>query len=120
MSDTATTVSHTPGPWHFDPENYGVNYTPGWGIVRLDEIGIGHSMGVTVHYRNTPGIVSLEPGPHQMANARLIASAPDLLDALQAAVARIEIANREGDPILSAWLPQARAAIARATAENPR
>jgi hypothetical protein len=48
------------------------------------------------------------------ANALLIAAAPDLLDMLKAAVARVELANSEGDPILSAWLPEARAAISKA------
>ena len=38
----------------------------------------------------------------------------DLLLALKAAIRRVEIANAEGDPSLSAWLPDARAAIARA------
>lgn len=47
-------------------------------------------------------------------NALLIAAAPDLLAALRFAVARVQIANDEGDPILSAWLPDARAAIAKA------
>lgn len=42
-------------------------------------------------------------------------AAPKLLEALEAAVARIELANTEGNPILSAWLPSARAAIAEAT-----
>ena len=41
----------------------------------------------------------------------------DLLLALKAAIRRVEIANAEGNPILSAWLPDARAAIARATGE---
>ena len=41
-------------------------------------------------------------------------AAPDLLAALEAMVARVEIANKEGDPIMSAWLPDARAVIARA------
>ena len=31
---------------------------------------------------------------------------------LKEAVARVEIANKEGDPILSAWLPEAKAALA--------
>lgn len=37
-----------------------------------------------------------------------------LLLALEQAVARVEIANAEGDHILSAWLPEAKAAIAAA------
>ena len=42
----------------------------------------------------------------------------DLLHQLHMAVVRVELANREGDPILSAWLPGARAAIAKATYEK--
>jgi hypothetical protein len=38
----------------------------------------------------------------------------DLLDTLKAAVARVELANKEGNPILSAWLPEAQAIIAKA------
>ena len=49
------------------------------------------------------------------ADALLIAAAPDLLQLLQAAVARIELEIQEGGSILSAWLPDARAAIAKAT-----
>jgi hypothetical protein len=40
---------------------------------------------------------------------------PAMLAALQEAVARVELANSEGDSILSAWLHDARAAIALAT-----
>ena len=47
-------------------------------------------------------------------NGLIIAAAPDLLATLRFAVARVEIANEQGDPILSAWLPDARAAIAKA------
>jgi hypothetical protein len=49
--------------------------------------------------------------------ARLIAAAPDLLDLLEAAVARVQLANEEGDSILSAWLPDALSAIANAKGE---
>ena len=51
---------------------------------------------------------------YDRADGPLLAAAPDILDALRAAVARVELANREGNPILSAWLPGARAAIAKA------
>ena len=42
---------------------------------------------------------------------------PDLLEVLHAAVLRVELANSEGDMILSAWLPDARAALAKARGE---
>lgn len=45
----------------------------------------------------------------------LSAAAPALVLALQFAIARVELANTEGDPILSAWLPEAREAVATAT-----
>jgi hypothetical protein len=46
--------------------------------------------------------------------AHLIAAAPDLLDLLEAAVARVQIANEEGSPILSAWLPDALSTLRKA------
>lgn len=47
------------------------------------------------------------------ANARLIAEAPAMLEALREAVARVTLANSEGSPILSAWLPDAAAILSR-------
>lgn len=48
----------------------------------------------------------------------LAAAAPAMLAALQEAVARVQLAHAEGDSILSAWLPDALAAIAAATGER--
>lgn len=39
-------------------------------------------------------------------------------EALEAAVARVELANREGNPILSAWLPDAKAALKEVRAQE--
>lgn len=47
-------------------------------------------------------------------------AAPEMLAALKFAVARIRMANAEGDPILSAWLPGADAAIAKAEGRADR
>lgn len=56
-----------------------------------------------------------EYDPQKAAKHWIMASASeDLLTELEAAVARIELANKEGNPIMSAWLPSARAAIAKA------
>lgn len=41
-------------------------------------------------------------------------AAPELLATLKLAVVRVKLANDEGDPILSAWLPGALATIAKA------
>ena len=56
--------------------------------------------------------------PETEANAAFIVRACNAHDALthyvELAVGRVELANAEGDPILSAWLPGARAALAKA------
>ena len=54
-------------------------------------------------------------GPQQEANARLIAAAPDLLEALKWMVLRTE----EGGYSDGKCLEEARAAIAKATGEQP-
>jgi hypothetical protein len=58
-----------------------------------------------------------EPCDETKANARLIASAPDLVDLLEAAIARVQLANEEGNPILSAWLPDALSTLRKAKGE---
>lgn len=51
------------------------------------------------------------------ANARLIAAAPELLDMLERAVRRLEIAHANGDSIMREWIVDARAIIAKAKGE---
>lgn len=88
-------AAHTPGPWSISLEDDGgfVVYTPptgdmGWNSVVTSRGQWGHN------------------DEQSHANGRLIAAAPDLLEALQ---------NLDANPELtSAWL-QARAAIAKAT-----
>ena len=43
--------------------------------------------------------------------------AQDMLEMLETAANRIELANNEGDPIMSAWLPGAKELIAKARGE---
>lgn len=73
----ATKVAHTPGPWSVE---VGESSAPGItsDIVRLDVVkGDRRIAGVTIRH-----------GQDAEANARLIAAAPDLLDACTAAVGR--------------------------------
>ena len=99
-----TASNHTPGPWRVAPQS---DYAG-------DDINIDAS---TRGYVACAGKVGISNGEAE-ANARLIAAAPDLLDMLAAAAARIEVAAAEGNTILSAWLPDARAAIARARGDG--
>jgi hypothetical protein len=65
------------------------------------------------------GMMTLAMGPFSTSEQRLIATVEkvsqekqDLAELLAEAVARVEIANREGNPILSAWVAEAKRAIA--------
>jgi len=90
--------THTPGPW---------NYSKPTAL----------SNGRFSIYARGPLAysASLEDyGDEAEPNARLISAAPELLDLIEAAVVRIQMANDEGDPILSAWLTDAKSAIAKA------
>lgn len=93
-------TKYTPGPWLFDEE----------------------SEAITTHNRITSGktrIATVTLGwaepfeSEQIANARLIAAAPDLLEALQALICETNSIE------LAAALDMARAAIAKATEDNP-
>lgn len=88
---------HTPGPWHIDPIKAHAN-----GNRRI------------MAEQCTPIAVV----PEQLAaDARLIAAAPDLLDALNAALDEIDRLYAEGydEP---EWAAQARAAVAKAAGDE--
>lgn len=65
--------SHTPGPWHVGegPQAQIVYDKDGWGVANAVVFHRKHEAGSTI------------------ANARLIAAAPDLLEALQYAVSQV-------------------------------
>ena len=87
-------INHTPGPWIV----YGA---PGNVWAPFDQKNVANAY-IADRDRET-----------QSANARLIAEAPAMLAALREAVARVTLANSEGEPILSAWLPDAAAILSR-------
>lgn len=98
-----TEAKHTTGPWFVggfihdeeDPESY-----PEWVVQRSTPAG-DLSIAVAVHVQN--------PEMHE-ANARLIAAAPELLEALQ----RMLNDNSYYFPAGNSWGDRARAAIAKA------
>jgi hypothetical protein len=99
-------VGATPGPWHVEPEEW----TEGRGIAICGKDG-------------AVAIIDAEMAPNgeDYANARLIAAAPELLDALREFVSDIEAAYSSGMDILkNAWpdlvvtYQNAQAAIAKA------
>jgi hypothetical protein len=93
---------HTPGPWRVTPSHRYIGNGSAWRDILSDGTEFA------------PSYI----GEALDKDAALIAAAPDLLAVLQFAVGRVELANAEGNPILSAWLSDARAAIARATGKD--
>jgi len=92
---------HTPGPWTHTPSREHSNPdTTRRDIVAESQFG--------------PAFIA---GDVSQSDANLIAAAPDLLDLLEAAVARVQLANEEGNPILSAWLPDALSTLRKAKGE---
>lgn len=106
------------------------NYTSGPWQVKPNSVGgptVGPEGSVVADIRTYGGPhVGGRQHPQTDANARLIAAAPDLLEALQEVVAgdaeEIEDAKRLGVPFPDEMLAayhKARAAIAKATGEQP-
>ena len=90
-------MKHTPGPWGcIDTSNHAHDYR----LTKPD--------GSTL-----PLHVEANDHSEQRANARLIAAAPDLLEALEDAVS-----TQPADSPIK-WVLRARAAIAKATGEQP-
>jgi len=94
-------MSHTPGPWHWSDRYPMVSSgEKTWSLIGEDGYGILSCDGV----ENSP------QGLNDEANARLIAAAPDLLEAIQGIRSFVEMFN--GD------LTKIDAAIAKATGES--
>lgn len=95
---------HTPGPW-------------AWGLDDVDAIWAVTTPpdgGNIICEPPSAGVASLARWP---ANARLIAAAPDLLEALTWALAEVEGRTRTEEDQREACLDRARAAIAKATGQ---
>lgn len=100
--------THTPGPWRVTGPGYIGSTTNGYIPIitpYTDRANRDKHGGAT---------------PEAMANAHLIATAPELLEALEAAIALFNepTRNPSGYPIGEpSWCPGARAAIAKARGE---
>lgn len=96
---------HTPGPWWEEPDSY-----------QVPRIWARMSDGEACDVACTEGDGSI-PFDERRANARLIAAAPELLEACEFAL--LELSLKEGDKVLGAsqWEEfkcKAKAAIAKA------
>lgn len=97
-------MKHTPGPWK----------TPGYDLPNVHVYGAGRFPAIVAY---CPALVNAGGAgttpDERVANARLIAAAPELLAALQELCADKYLA----DPINADRMANARAAIAKATGE---
>lgn len=92
-------TKHTPGPWVVKP-------------VENEQGGFDIDSEYGYHIAETIGGLDYE----EEANARLIAAAPDLLEALRELLEACKDAKFASDPFDS--MPNARTAIAKATGEK--
>ena len=106
------TTKHTPGPWYvFHSAHRGRFDDDGPGAFSIGDAQTAYSANILCSRYEWP-----ERAEEMKANARLIAAAPDLLKALQAIVATCSV--RIDDPRI-ALFDAARAAITKATGEQP-
>jgi hypothetical protein len=111
-------ITHTPGPWHVDPHAVG-DIECGHGTIA---IAINRATGFRVPAGNEAVADITKDEAH--ANARLMAAAPDMLKALEAIAAVLNLDDenshvcddREG--AISRAYGTARAAIAKATSKG--
>jgi hypothetical protein len=97
-------AQHTPGPWEVFPAYTGTSRFP---------VGINHGDGSSSIFAEVNGRGGVDG--QNMADARLIAAAPDLLAALQRALPLIEKCEREsGSGLGELYAKAARVAIAKA------
>ena len=98
------TTMHTPGPWYIGSGTYEGRNIYSAEAVTDDE---GFTYNPVVATAEDDGVVCWD------ANARLMAAAPELLDALKSLSCAIDVTA------YGAALAKARAAIAKATGEHP-
>jgi hypothetical protein len=92
------TSKHTPGPWEIDRE------------VRTS-INMGAKHIALVNFYNSPDAERNVSGEEHEANVRLIAAAPELLDALEMVLGKMPDWNQAGETV-----QQIKAALAKAGA----
>lgn len=119
---------HTPGPWTSYPcnlEKYSRVITAKGAMVQVAYTGLEHSDQVAMTKEVYGDRMTYGPGEETAANARLIAAAPELLEALEAAVRQTpkrytNERSQYGDRVAShpEWVAQALAAIAKATGQE--
>ena len=96
-------AKHTPGPWHIDENGSSISSDAVTDLALLNMVNVRFSWGGS----------DFATKSHRLANARLIAAAPELLEALQDL---LRVAKRElADPEDCGAINSAESAISKAT-----
>ncbi len=110
------TGKHTPGPWEVFIDDSGGKWT-GWPL-SIDATSITDKTVVRTGGQFPYKWDAKTSQTEAIANARLIAAAPDLLEALMDAVDAWETHCESGDMMQGDWVCDARAAIAKARGQE--
>jgi hypothetical protein len=107
------TVTYTPGPWHAKPRG---TKSSTWEVVTnptFREVEIVAEAGHVIADLRWNG---KNEGPAGLANAHLLAAAPEMLKALESALNVLEV-YLPGMNICKSVIPKVRAAVAKAKGE---
>ncbi len=109
-------AAHTPGPWFVAPADKWVMPDGAFAQWGRYDISAGSADSAAVNYYRVASASNVSNSDANEANARLMASAPDLLAALQEVLPMLEsLLFIQGDPEPGSIGHAARAAIAKAT-----
>lgn len=110
--------AHTPGPWAIRTD---LNFTPGGSNVIVAPADGGNSVVVAECWTVGPYTGSAVNEPEGLANAHLIAAAPEMLAALKDAYAYINLKGSGQRPVqdIGEVLDVLGSAIAKAEGDNP-
>lgn len=111
VGQTSTTAQHTPGPWRVEDREPCLVIVPIWDTELDTDYFMGRHIATVRH-----GYIGGDMG-YSGANARLIAAAPDLLDALRACIANFDYYGNGG--VDQDTIDECRAAIAKAEGRQP-
>lgn len=113
-------MSHTPGPWHWEIQDASMAVLGGEDIMTDHVVSVGPCKSCQDGAEPPEWVWGRCTTP-TVANARLIAAAPDLFDALKRALPKLENAARlmgNDEEVIADAFEFMRAALAKATGES--